>query len=68
MAKVIGSKCHWICYEIVEQCDQIWRNFVTLAKLKKILGNYLTVFLICFRFNLIGKFSLLLMAKYSKNN
>ena len=28
------------------QCDQIWRNFVTLAKYYLLYGNFLTVYLV----------------------
>ena len=28
------------------QCDQIWRNFTTLANLKKVFGTFLMVYLI----------------------
>ena len=57
-------------YSNTKHCDQIWRNFTILAKLKKI-GNLWRVYLVFGKivsllwqtFRQIGKLSLLQMAK-----
>ena len=56
------------------QCDQIWRNFATLAKFCKSLGNFEKLKLVFGNFvnllgqidKLLGKFPLLWMAQYWK--
>ena len=59
---------------ISSQCDQIWRNFATLAKFCKSLGNFEKLKLVFGNFvnllgqidKLLGKFPLLWMAQYWK--
>ena len=30
-----------------QECDQIWRNFTTLAKKLQVFGKFLTVYFLC---------------------
>ena len=58
-----------------ERCDQIWRNFATVIKCQKFLALFEGSFSFCAKFFsyfgnhfiLLGKFSLLQMAKKFKN-
>ena len=55
-----------------DQCDQIWKKFATLAKLKKVFGYSFRVYFVLAKililigqiFMILDKFTLLLMAKY----
>ena len=67
------EKCEWSARTNHHQCDQIWRNFATLAKVKIIgndlgfLGRLWKILNLLFTiFNAIGQRPFLLLSKYIK--